>query len=92
MLWPAAAKVLFVSTFADTLTIRPAAAADAGRVRRLAALDSAPVPRGPLLLAEVEGRLLAAVHVADGRAIADPFVPTLDLVESLRTAARGGGR
>ncbi len=81
-----------MSTFTDTLTIRPSAAADAGPVRRLAALDSAPVPRGPLLLAEVDGRLLAAVRVPDGRAIADPFVPTLGVVEILRTAARRGRR
>ena len=92
MLCPAAAKVLSMSTLADTLTIRPSAADDAARIRRLAALDSAPVPRGPLLLAEVDGRLLAAVRVGDGRSIADPFVPTRDVVAVLRAAVQGGGR
>ncbi len=56
-------------------------------IRRLAALDSAPVPRGGMLLGEVDGRLVAAVSLADGGAIADPFTRTHTLVEVLRTAA-----
>ncbi len=80
-----------MSTLAATqLTIRPAQTDDSAGIRRLAALDSAPVPRGPLLLAEVDGRLLAAVTVPAGRAIADPFAETLSLVEVLRLAAGAG--
>ncbi|HEU0318566.1 MAG TPA: hypothetical protein VFR49_14620 [Solirubrobacteraceae bacterium] len=80
-----------MSTLAATqLTIRPAQADDSAGIRRLAALDSAPVPRGPLLLAEVDGRLLAAVTVPGGRVIADPFAETLSLVEVLRLAAGAG--
>ena len=82
-----------MSTFTDTpVTIRPSRGDDAAGIRRLAALDSAPVPHGRLLLAEVDGRLLAAVPIPDGRAIADPFVRTLDVVDVLRTAARRGDR
>jgi hypothetical protein len=73
--------------FTSPVTIRPSRAADSAGIRRLAALDSAPVPQGPLLLAEVDGRLLAAVSVPDGRAIADPFARTLTLVDMLRVAA-----
>jgi hypothetical protein len=54
---------------------------------RLASLNTAPVPDGPLLLAEVDGELRAALALADGSAIADPFHPTLGLLELLRTHA-----
>jgi hypothetical protein len=69
------------------VSIRPARAGDSAGIRRLAALDSAPVPRGPLLLAEVDGCLLAAMSLPDGRAIADPFARTVTLVDMLRAAA-----
>ena len=69
------------------IVIRPASAADAAALRRLAALDGAPAPQaGPdALVAEQDGRLVAA-H-ADGRAIADPFRPTAPIVELLRLRA-----
>jgi hypothetical protein len=71
----------------DPITIRPARAADEQAIRRLAALDSAPVPRGELVLAEVDGELRAAVST-DGRgAIADPFHRTLELVAMVRDYA-----
>jgi hypothetical protein len=74
-----------MSSFADiSVTIRESRPGDAAGVRRLAALDSAPVPRGPLLLAEVDGRLLAALSVSDRRVIADPFAETANLVAMLR--------
>jgi len=66
------------------LTIRPAYANDERAVWRLAALDSARVPRGPLLLAEVQGELRAAVSMSDSASIADPFHLTADLVGLLR--------
>jgi hypothetical protein len=71
----------------DSVTIRPAFPDDAGAVARLAALDSARVPAGPLLLAEVDGAIWAALALDGGRAIADPFRPTAALVELLRGRA-----
>lgn len=59
---------------------------------RLASIDSAPVPSGPLLLAEVDGELRAALAVTDGGVIADPFVPTSTLVELLRVRSGGERR
>jgi hypothetical protein len=80
--------LLFMSTIADSrVSIRASGSEDSATIRRLAALDSAPVPHGSVLLAEVEGRVLAAVSLADGRAIADPFAETQMLVELLRVAA-----
>src|SRR3954470_6332410 len=56
---------------------------DANALDRLAALDGVRRPAGELMLAEVDGEILAAVPVEGGRAIADPFRPTRDLVELL---------
>jgi hypothetical protein len=71
-----------------TITIRPAYADDQHALLRLAALDSAPgVPVRPLLLAEIDGELRAALSLGDGSAIADPFFPTADVVELLRVHA-----
>jgi hypothetical protein len=70
-----------------TIQIRPARPDDEPTLLRLAALDSAPAPRGDVLLALVDGELLAALDLTSDRAIADPFRPTADLVELLRTRA-----
>lgn len=69
----------------DDLVIRRAQASDAKRIERLAQLDSGEVPAGPALVAEVDGMLVAALPLdRDGRALADPFMPTAPLVELLR--------
>jgi hypothetical protein len=68
------------------ITIRRAHPEEPG-VLRIATLDSARVPAAPLLVAEVNGQVRAAVSIEDGRAIADPFHPTSDLLELLRTHA-----
>jgi hypothetical protein len=70
-----------------TIAIRQALPGDGPALSRLAALDSAPVPFGDVLLAEVDGSLRAALHVASGHAVADPFAPTAELVELLRLHA-----
>jgi hypothetical protein len=56
-------------------------------VLRVAALDSARVPRSPLLVAEVDGQVRAVISVEGGESIADPFYPTRDLVALLRSHA-----
>src|SRR4051794_4971056 len=72
---------------AASITIRRAYADDATALIRLAARDSAAVREGAFLWAEVDGELGAAVPLADGSAIADPFYPTLGLLELLRKHA-----
>lgn len=47
----------------ETITIRPLQEGDATAVELLAQLDERPVPRGPLLLAVVEGSIEAAIGV-----------------------------
>jgi hypothetical protein len=76
---------------ADTLVIRQSSPDDSGRLHRLAMLDSAPEPHGPMLVAEREGILVAALPLGGGRAIADPFEPTngiVGLLELRRTQLR----
>lgn len=69
------------------VTIRPAYPDDEAAIRRLAALDSAPVPAWPFLVAEVGGELRAALSLASGGVIADPFHGTVQLVAMLRVYA-----
>jgi hypothetical protein len=70
------------------ITIRFAYPDDAAALRRLAALDSQPLPPGPLLVAEVGGELWAAVNVTGApRTIADPFRHTAELGSLLHERA-----
>ena len=70
------------------ILIRPGYADDHRALFRLAALDSAAGPPPfPLLVAEVDGELCAALSLRDGSAIADPFRPTADIVALLRAHA-----
>ncbi|MBI5105497.1 MAG: hypothetical protein HZB46_11055 [Solirubrobacterales bacterium] len=72
----------------DAVTIRRAFPEDAPALARLASLDSARRPLdGAMLLAERDGRVLAAISLADGRHVADPFAATADLVSLLRMRA-----
>ena len=72
----------------EPITITQSTEADNQNLWRLAALDDRRAPRGPALLAYVDGELRAAVGLLDGHAVADPFHPTAELVEMLRFQAR----
>jgi hypothetical protein len=76
----------------DHIAIRPARPSDAERLRWLAQRDTANVPAGRLLVAEVDGAIAAAVAVDGGEAIADPFQRTAELVALLRMRAHQGRR
>ncbi|MGZ4170014.1 MAG: hypothetical protein ACXVRN_01490 [Solirubrobacteraceae bacterium] len=70
------------------ILIRPSYADDELALARLAALDSAAgPPPAPVLVAEVDGTLSAALSLHDGSAIADPFRPTAQVVALLRAHA-----
>jgi hypothetical protein len=71
----------------ETITIRASKAADAGELLRLAALDSAEPLHGRALVAEVNGRLRAALPLDGGRTIADPFAESQHVVTLLRAHA-----
>jgi len=74
------------------VTLRYAAAADAEGLDVLAALDSAEAPSGPVLVAEVDGRLRAALPLNGGGPIADPFHHGSELIQLLRVRAAQLGR
>jgi hypothetical protein len=63
--------------------IRNAEPSDLAALQRLAERDSSEVPRGELLIAEVDGDLHAAIPVDRGKAVADPFRPTAEVVRLL---------
>ena len=74
------------------VVLRYAAATDRDRLHELAALDSAPPPTGAALVAEVDGRLRAALPLDGTDAIADPFHRGTELIELLRLRAAQLGR
>jgi hypothetical protein len=69
------------------LVLRPATSADSPDLERLAALDSARPLTGEVLVAAAGGELRAALSLQTGRAVADPFWPSGELVDLLRAAA-----
>jgi hypothetical protein len=68
---------------ANTYVIRHVQGAE-----KLAELDSQRPLTGPALIGEIDGRPAAAISLADGRVVADPFQPTAQLVAQLRMRAR----
>ncbi|HVF76989.1 MAG TPA: hypothetical protein VNA28_01730 [Solirubrobacteraceae bacterium] len=74
------------STTADeaAVLIRPASIDDEPDIARLAALEERPeLAGGERLVGELGGRIVAALEVRSGRAVADPFVPTTAILELL---------
>jgi hypothetical protein len=70
-----------------TMTLRYAVFDDAPDLLRLAQLDSAEPLADPILVAEVSGRITAALSLSEDRVIADPFVLTAGTIELLRARA-----
>jgi hypothetical protein len=84
----AAHQIAPVAVPGERLVLRRSGADDAAALLRLAQLDGAPRPTEAVLVAELDGEVLAAVPFDGGRAIADPFRPTAELVELLRARTR----
>ena len=72
----------------ESVTVRLATTADREALDRLAALDDALRPAEPVLLGVISQRPVAALSLSDGHVVADPFRPTLELIEMLRLRAR----
>jgi hypothetical protein len=71
------------------LVVRRARPSDDPALAALAALDSARPLTGMRIVGEVDGQIVAAVSLHDGRVVADPFEPTADVVEVLRLHTAG---
>jgi len=74
-------------SLAPTVAIRLAERDEAAVVRRLAALDDSPALEGPVLLALMDGDAVAALSLLDRRVVANPFLPTRDVIQLLRLRA-----
>ncbi|MGO9884434.1 MAG: hypothetical protein ACLPV4_15635 [Solirubrobacteraceae bacterium] len=68
----------------QTIALRIAQPDEDVLVARLAALDDAPALERPVLLAVADGEPIAALSLADGRVVANPFVATAHAVTLLR--------
>ena len=68
----------------EAMTIRAATSADTAAVTALAASSRRPRPRGPMLVAEYDGQLLAAIALSTGAVITEPGTPVADIVHRLR--------
>jgi hypothetical protein len=70
------------------VTIRTLSEDDREGVARLAQLDSSTAPRGHLLGAVVDGRLVAALSLTSGESVANPFIPSAEARSMLELRAR----
>ena len=77
-----------LANLAPTVLIRAARGSDGPALRRLAELDSRPLPEGSLLVAETDEEVIAALSVDTGAKVADPFRRTADVVDLLAFRAR----
>jgi hypothetical protein len=71
----------------NAYSIRAATEDDEPVLQRLAALDSRPALGGRALIGETDGAPAAALSLADGRIVADPFRRTGALAVHLRLRA-----
>jgi hypothetical protein len=69
------------------IELRLCRVSDDPALERLAELDGQPAPRGRFVVAIVDGRLQAALPLAGGALLADPFVPTAHLRRLLEVRA-----
>ncbi len=74
-----------------SIAIRAARPDDDAVLIRLAALDAAAPFSRPALVATLDGEPAAAVSLVDGRAVADPFLPSAEAVALLRRRAAAQG-
>jgi hypothetical protein len=83
------APVALRRTVADRrrIEIRHATGDDVTALGTLGELTDRPVPAVPLLVAEADGAVVAAVSRLTGEVISDPFVATEDVVALLRLRA-----
>jgi len=72
----------------EPVTLRLARPHDAAALLRLTQLEQRPEPRGSYVVAEIDGEVVAALPLPNGRPLGDPFRPTAHLVPLLELRAR----
>jgi hypothetical protein len=73
---------------AGPVTIRHARPEDGAAVARLAEMEERAAPRGPILVAEVERQILAALPLDGSAAVTHPWRQTAGLVDLLELRSR----
>jgi hypothetical protein len=73
---------------AGPVTIRHAVSEDKVAVARLAEMEERAVPRGPVLVAEIETEILAALPLDGSAAVTHPWRQTAGLVDLLELRSR----
>jgi hypothetical protein len=71
----------------EAVSLRICRVSDDPSLERLAALEGQAVPHGRQLLAEVDGEIVAALPLAGGAFLGDPFRPTAHLLPLMRQRA-----
>ena len=71
----------------DAIALRLCRVGDEEALARLDALEESTVPSGQLVVAEVDGRIVAALPLAGGAPLRDPFVRTAHLLRLLELRA-----
>jgi hypothetical protein len=77
----------FINGDQGQVTLRLSSRADNPQLTQLAGLDSTKPLAQPILLAELDGAIVAARSLSTGAGAADPFHRTLGLIELLRVRA-----
>ena len=71
----------------EVVSLRVCRVSDDPILERLAALEGRELPAGRHLVAEVDGEVVAALPLAGGELLADPFRPTAHLLPLMRRHA-----
>ena len=83
-----AATPTFAGPPAESVVLRLCRVCEEHVLERLARFDGRPTPRGPHVIAEVDGQVVAALPLGPGEPLADPFRPTAHLMPLLELRAR----
>jgi hypothetical protein len=81
------AKVAPAHKPSPVIALRLAGPDETSELTKLAQLDAAKPLHGEALVALVDGKLVAAISLGDGRVIADPLAPTAEARELLHQRA-----
>ena len=84
---PAVRRTVRPAVDTSEIELRLCRADDDPALERLAALAESALPSGRLILATVRGRIVAALPLAGGAAVRDPFVRTSHLLPLLQLRA-----
>ena len=72
----------------EPVLLRLTTVSDAEAIERLALLECMPEPDSRCVVAEVDGTVVAALPLAGGKVMADPFRPTAHLIPLLELRAK----